>query len=162
MFIRNITFSYVNLCLHSCRLRTTAGVKLKHRIYCVRLQVCTNTCAHAHTHKLRRKTYKKQVGQGQVRGFGTQIWHHQRAPLACFTHFALCSRGRGGKRGRGHGFFGLTEEAILVTPDPQRGDVLGFSALPGTQRVPRQRLPVWYRNERHQPANQREAQLCPT
>lgn len=71
-----------------------------------------------------------------MKGFGTHIRHHQRAPLACFTHFALRPGGRGGERGRGRGFFGFTEEAILLTSDPHRGDILGFSALPGTQCVP--------------------------
>lgn len=59
-----------------------------------------------------------------------------------------------GESGRGCGFFGLTEEAVLLPPDPQRGEVPGFSALPGTQCVPRQRLPVRYSNKTHQAANQ--------
>lgn len=90
---------------------------------------------------------------GQVRGFG----HTHDITGVRPTHFALRPGGWGGERGRGRGFFGLTEEAILLTSDPQRGAVLGFSALPGTQCVPRQRLPVRYRNEKHQAANQREA-----
>lgn len=107
-----------------------------------------------HTHMRKVKKNKNKVGQ--VRGFGTHIWHHQRAPSACFTHFALRPGGGGGERGRGGGFFGLTEEAVLLTSDPHKRAVLCFGTLPGAQCVPRQRLPVRYRNEKHQPANQRE------
>lgn len=88
-----------------------------------------------------------------MKGFGTHTGHHQRALSACVTHFALRPAGRG-ESGRGCGFFGLTEEAVLLTSDPQRGEVPGFSALPGTQCVPRKRLPVRYSNKTRQAANQ--------
>lgn len=139
----------VNKSRNSClvvRLRTTAGGKRD-----TATTVCVCRLAHRHTHGLSGVA-------GRWGGFGT----HMTSPAcasACFTHFALRPGGGGGEWRRGHGFFGLTEEAILLTSDPHWGDVLGFSALPGTQCVPWQRLPVRYRNKK-QPANKRAAQWC--
>lgn len=73
----------------------------------------------------------------------------RRAP---HTHFGLWR----GERGRGAGsVFGLTKEPILLTSERQRGRIPGFGALPSTQRVPRQRLPVQFRKDKHQAANKR-------
>lgn len=52
------------------------------------------------------------------------------------THFALRPGGLQGERGRGCGFFGFTEEAVLLAPERQRGAILTIGTLPGTQRVP--------------------------
>lgn len=73
------------------------------------------------------------------------------------THFALRPGGLQGERGRGCGFFGFTEEAVLLASERQRGAILALGTLPGTQRVPRERLPERYRNDKHQPADQTEA-----
>lgn len=94
------------------------------------------------------------------------VWHtHHDIAGVRPTHFALRPggwRGERGERGGGRGFFGLTEEAVLLTSQPHQGAVLGFlGALPGTQCVPRQRLPARYRNEKCQGANQREDQRRP-
>lgn len=67
----------------------------------------------------------------------------------CPTHFALRPGGLQGERGRGCGFFGFTEEAILLASERQRGTILTLGTLPGTQCIPGERLPVRYRNDRN-------------
>lgn len=115
--------------------------------------VCVCRSAHTCAHTRVKNNNKKKDQVGQARGF---LAHTYDITSVRPTHFALRPGGWGGERGRGRAFFGLTEEAILLTSDPQRGAILGFGALPGTQRVPRQRLPVRYRNKKHQPTNQSE------
>lgn len=66
------------------------------------------------------------------------------------THSGLGPGRRRGERPSRRALFGLTHEAILLTSDPHQGAVLGLlGALPGTQRVPRQRLPAAVQGTTH-------------
>lgn len=95
--------------------------------------------------KLKNKN-KKQIPSGASDGF---LAHTHDTSSVRPTHFALRPGGLRGERGRGGGVFGFTEEAVLLASERQRGALLTLGTLPGTQRIPGERLPVRYRNDRN-------------